>query len=333
MSSDKVGKRAKCACSRIFTISPQHIETVLLRQAKAPGLQAVPHNDQTLNASKLRLDLEAERRKLQDAAEYWLVSKSLRSRAIGSIIFGSLAVLMGLSMLEEHSMNVILAFLGIFLLAEGIWVLAAPRPAGFVADGIALIVVGIWNVVVTAHNLAASGAEASPMFLILGVLQFGWGCQSFSRYTRFARVDFEEYDAWLVGRVDQMCKEMRKSRSRQREDIIVIKEGASTWIGQLGASVVILVKQKYEDIRIAPSSLASMRYDSSPKSAVKVLVRVGPYEINGMMKAKYIQRYEKWKAGARGMAYRAAEPEVPAGAILNSGECRHKIGWEPALAT
>ena len=91
---------------------------------------------------------------LQKISNYRSVNKGLRWPAIGSIIFGLIAIVSGVVSIEENPINLVLALIGIFLLIEGIWLIVAPNPKGMIADGIALLILGIWNITTTMMNWA-----------------------------------------------------------------------------------------------------------------------------------------------------------------------------------
>jgi uncharacterized membrane protein len=56
---------------------------------------------------------------LQKISDYRTIRKTLRPAGIGSIVFGVLAVVMGIASIEDNSLNAILALIGLFLLVEG----------------------------------------------------------------------------------------------------------------------------------------------------------------------------------------------------------------------
>ncbi len=114
------------------------------------------------------------------------ILKGLKTGGIGSIVFGVIAIALGLATAKDSPVNAGLAVIGIFLLIEGIWLLVSPQPAGLIVDGIALIILGIWNFCVTVANSSRGGSGGS--FAVLGVFQVVWGIQSFRRYGRLKKL-------------------------------------------------------------------------------------------------------------------------------------------------
>ncbi|HSC77053.1 MAG TPA: hypothetical protein VLB32_00700, partial [Candidatus Acidoferrales bacterium] len=83
-----------------------------------------------------------EAAELQRAADFRTVRKTLRPAAFGSIVFGVIAIGMGIASLEDSPVNAVLVLLGLGLLGEGIWILVQPTPVGMIVDGIALCLLG-----------------------------------------------------------------------------------------------------------------------------------------------------------------------------------------------
>ncbi len=80
------------------------------------------------------MDIRQNIEEFQKVADYRLVRKGFKGAAIGSIIFGLIAMGTGFGSAEESSLNVILGLIGIFLLAEGIWLIRTPNPKGKIAS-------------------------------------------------------------------------------------------------------------------------------------------------------------------------------------------------------
>jgi hypothetical protein len=119
----------------------------------------------------------------QKVANYKLLCKTLRPAGIGSIVFGIVGIGMGFATMEDNPLNAGLAIIGFFLLVEGVWIAAAPSPPGLIVDGIALIILGLWNIGITLGGNGGAG-----MFLFLGIWQIVLGGKSFARYGRFSKL-------------------------------------------------------------------------------------------------------------------------------------------------
>ena len=111
---------------------------------------------------------------LQRVANYRQMHKRLRTSGIGSVFFGVIAIAIGVKMLRFSDLNLILVGIGVFLLIEGLWLIVRPAPIGVILDGIALILVGTWNIAVQILN-AAAGHPGQGFWPILGIFQILWG--------------------------------------------------------------------------------------------------------------------------------------------------------------
>jgi len=141
---------------------------------------------------------------LQKVSDYRLLRKSLKGAAIGSIIFGVIAIGMGLAFMSEDPINVVLVFIGVFLLVEGIWLIRSPSPRGMIVDGIALCILGIWNIFI-----AIAGELRG--FVVLGFFQIIWGVQSFRRYRRFSGISSQKPSKESLRQVDDVAKSVTKA--------------------------------------------------------------------------------------------------------------------------
>jgi len=105
------------------------------------------------------VDIRTHHRQLQAAADAYSVARFVKSSAVGSLIFGGLALVVGLPGLLDSPINAGLVALGAMLLVGGIWGLSSPSPAGIVYQGVALIVIGARRL---EAWLAAATCEPRP---------------------------------------------------------------------------------------------------------------------------------------------------------------------------
>lgn len=167
-----------------------------------------------LDEESRKRESESKTRSAEAAAEVDIneqIRKQLRSGGIGSVIFGIIAVVMGASTMGDVPLNAGLFLIGLFLLLEGIWLLASPKLIGFKVDGIALGCLGIWNLIVTAHNISQDSGGAA--FGVLGVMQIVWGVQSYKKYDKFKK-ELEE------GPIEDAAVLSEVEAGQEREEIL-----------------------------------------------------------------------------------------------------------------
>lgn len=52
---------------------------------------------------------------------------------------------LGVASIKDNTINFTLVLIGVFLLGEGIWLLAVPLPIGLIIEGVALCILGVRN--------------------------------------------------------------------------------------------------------------------------------------------------------------------------------------------
>ena len=239
--------------------------------------------------------------RLRAAAVYRAATRSLRTAGIGSIIFGLIAIGIGLSSMGNSPVNAFLAFLGLVLLVEGIWLVAAPSPAGMIVDGFALIALGIWNLFVTVNN-ASSGGSSSGSFAILGVWQVIWGFQSFGRYRRLRKTCLAPPSPDDMLQIDRVMEELRRSPAGSDGIIEFEAKGGphKRWKARLlptlgvfvcgnAAEVVIAAKA---EIKIAPAEGAP-----GHAQAPRFVVALGERRLDASIPPAALESFRHWEAG------------------------------------
>ena len=118
--------------------------------------------------------------------------KTLYSRGGFSILFG-IALMYSLFSATSNGQGELTSLgsmalgLGIFLLLEGLVVALTGMRAGFLIDGIAICMVGLWNL---GTSLLAGGANL--LFAALGVFQLYWGVTGIIGYGKKSGLSFKE---------------------------------------------------------------------------------------------------------------------------------------------
>jgi hypothetical protein len=236
---------------------------------------------------------------LQRAADFRTVRRALRPASIGSIIFGIIAVVIGINTLEDNSINAFLILLGLFLLGEGIWILVQPTPIGMLVDGFALCLLGAWNLLVTFLNVQA-GATGPRGFAILGLFQIGLGIQSFRRYGRFAGSGQGAVSAEAIKRVDELVAGITQMSMNTAVDVIEFSVGAQPWKARLRDDLGVFVAGAEEDVVLAAKSeVAIVPEEAMGDKAFKATFRLGGHTYTGTLSPEAYRRYEAWHT-ARG---------------------------------
>ncbi len=258
---------------------------------------------------------------LQRVASRRILLKNLRGRGIGSIIWGLIAIGLGIAGMEVDRLNAILAAIGVFLTIEGIWVVAAPAPVGLIVDGFALLILGIWNLAITVISVSSG---VPPIFAIIGVLQIAWGCQSFFKYAQFSKTSPAEPSATALQRFDQLVNYIREANVTDDASLVAfITSGQIEWKGQFRATGAVFVAQRGGkrsrdrkpadgDIIFAAKPDVSFRKnaDGLVANTLKMTFSIKARKFSGVMPQEAFDRYETWMVGikTRPAASSADEP-------------------------
>ncbi len=242
---------------------------------------------------------------LQKVVDYRLVRKNLKWPAIGSIIWGLIAIGAGFGSIEDSSIYVILGLIGAFLLVEGIWLIRAPSPRGMIVDGIALCILGVWNISVTFVWPTVVGAGRADWAAVLGVLQIIWGIQSFRRYRRFSGVPTQKPSEQTMKQADEIIQSVAKTKPSESKDIIQFQMtrggfGWKSWRGKLSGDVGVFVTSSGDDAIFARRDEVDFISKgkvpiSLPGKTLKVSARIGRGTFKAAMPPESMARYESWK--------------------------------------
>jgi hypothetical protein len=239
---------------------------------------------------------------LQRVSNYRLVRKTLKPAGIGSIVFGLIAIAMGFGGMEENPANAILGLIGLFLLVEGIWIVSAPTPIGMIVDGIALLILGSWNIFTTITNSAAGGGNVLHFFAILGVWQIIWGFQSFGRYRRFSAMPMVKPSDETLRQIDDLVNAITKAKAKEQPDLVEFQTTtftAQTWKGRLSNDSAVFVEGSGQDIVFARRG--DVEFVKQGKALIgktlKATFKLRDRQLTGTIAPEFIDRFEAWKAG------------------------------------
>lgn len=239
-----------------------------------------------------RVDLEL----LQNVADHVVIKKHMRGSGIGSIIWGIINCAVGFGNARENSLNLILGLIGLFLVFEGIYLLISLNPKGLIADGLAFMGVGLWNIFITIQNMENQGGGV-PFWAILGVMQIGWGIQSFKRYNRFSHIGQMGIAPELEGEIKELINAVKKGNPKKLPDMIQFAAKKRVWKGRLSPSCAIMLTTVGDDIQILNRKQFTMERTGKALvgSTVKMKVTMKNLTLVGTISAEHMERFENWK--------------------------------------
>ena len=139
---------------------------------------ALQECDEAIKIDPNSVEAQVIRKSIQERQELYLrgeVSIFFGFAALGSI-FSAVSSSQG----ELTYLGYIAMGIAIFLLVEGIVIALLGKRVGFLIDGIAICIVGMWNVGVSL----LTGEISWWIFAVLGIFQLYWGIRGILKYSQ-----------------------------------------------------------------------------------------------------------------------------------------------------
>lgn len=246
---------------------------------------------------------------LQKAADYYSLKNSSKGKATPNIVWGIINIVLGLFFMLENPVNIVLVFIGIFMLAIGIWSRVAQQLNNLLLDGIALCVAGAWNIVVTILNIVITISVISqggePGFAGVAVVAAGWqimlGIDAFNKYRRYSGVSPQNPGKEMMARIDQITKPVITANANTEKDIILFnKQGTWTptvWAGKLcnPGTCSIFTSAKRDDIFFLRPDEVEIQQTGKFRKLLKANFSIRGFKFKGTIHPVYLERYEAWK--------------------------------------
>lgn len=251
---------------------------------------------------------------LKRAWDCHVLMREIRGAGIASVIWGVLTLgIGGLAALAEPIMGLV-ALLGLALLLEGIWLLAAPSPAGLIGEGVTFGVLGLTNMGFAIADVMTSHGKAT--WLAIGAYQAYLGVQAIRRYVRDKDRLRQPPAKNLQDAVAEIGKDLSKSRAAKRQDIVEVMSTQPVRMRlDAGMAVVFLMPLQMHFVRREEMRL-QFTDDSAPKDLTAVVIELpGRGPIKGKMKNEQVERYRAWAGGAA-----LGEPSEKPGAVAAGTE-------------
>jgi hypothetical protein len=192
-------------------------------------------------------DLDA----LQRTADYHVIRKKLKQSAIGSLIFGALAVFIGVMLINESILNLLLIVIGILLLAVGIINLIRPTPEGIIIDGTSLLIVAVWNIIFVAlPGMRWGGGPEHIKWGIIGIFQIVWSVRRFMDYPRYRRALQEKPTPEELEGMESLMKSINKSNDKE-PGYLQFNARAAVLKGLLSSEAVVFVDKARQEVVVA----------------------------------------------------------------------------------
>jgi hypothetical protein len=226
---------------------------------------------------------------LQRAASFIMIKKRLKSTGISSIIFGIIAFYFG-TITDSQTAKLAISAIGIFLVAEGIWVISSPSPAGILMDCFGIAAVGLWNIA------ALLTGGMSIMWVLLGVWQIKWAFDRYKEYKVFSKMASQKPTTESMAQMDAMVKDILSRDVAASSDIAEIKLKNVVWRMLFIERAAIFVAANGRGIFVQNREDVTLTLQPGVENA-KIVIVTGDITSNlpAQMPADHYSRYLAWK--------------------------------------
>jgi arabinogalactan oligomer/maltooligosaccharide transport system substrate-binding protein len=272
------------------------------------GTQALPNRLRCASCGAALDPQAAEPRALNEAWEASKLRKSLSGSGMWSIMWGALALIAGLAMIEESALNVVLAGIGVFLIGTGIAAWAAPNPVTLRLDATALLLVGLWNIIATL----AGGESSEMVWIIGGVVQIGWAIGRFARHGRFKEV--QHVPLPLIKHAAELVRDTQRANAGRDAGIVQFRAAGKLWKVRLLPDLAVAVAGNAQEVRfVEPDEFKLSGAPEATTRWVQANIQLGRDTWTGPVFAASLAQYALWRQARDAEAGEA--PAAEAGGV------------------
>ncbi|MHB1459419.1 MAG: hypothetical protein ACYC0V_21110 [Armatimonadota bacterium] len=228
-------------------------------------------------------------RDLQRAASFIMIKKRLKSTGIASIIFGAIAIYIG-TITDSEMARLAISAIGVFLVAEGIWVISNPSPAGILMDCVGFAAVGLWNL---AAMLTGS---LNTLWVILGVMQLKWAFDRYKEYKIFSKLAAQKPTPESIAQMDAMVKDILSRNVEISSDLIEMRLKGIVWRILLIDRAAIFVAANGRGVFVQNREDVALTLQPGTEGARIVTVSGDvTSDLPAQMPGEHYSRYLAWK--------------------------------------
>jgi hypothetical protein len=234
---------------------------------------------------------------LRKGLAFYGLRKQLRAAGIGSLLFGAIAFFLGASTMGRVPINGLLALLGLLLIVEGVWVVAAPSASGIIVDGLFVTVIGVWNIVISLVEIGGnSGDSFSGRFLVFGIFQIVWGIGRIAQYKRYAYLRGFTLDSSGRARIEEEIASVRSDTIRP--DIVAFRTRALSPVeGRLRlleGFAAFFLRGKIVEVLSRAEIACEPAAAKEPSDLLKASLRLGKRKFSVTIAQDACERLRRW---------------------------------------
>jgi arabinogalactan oligomer/maltooligosaccharide transport system substrate-binding protein len=249
-------------------------------------------------------------RVMRQAWEAARLRKTLGGSGMWSILWGIMGVITGIVLLEASGLNIVLIGIGLFLIGTGIAAWAVPNPITLRLDAAALLIVGLWNIVVTIAN----GESSQFAWAIAGIIQIVWSIQRFRKHGDFVRV--QHVPKAFAKEVEMLVNGTQRAKVDREEGAIAFRANNKLWKARLMPDLVVAVAGagNAQDVRFVLPDRFDLQVTAEAKGNrwAPATIKLGYDSWTGTVSQVSVAHYGTWRAaGDAGSAEPIPVEQVP----------------------
>ncbi len=231
---------------------------------------------------------------MRQAWEAARLRRTLSSSGVWSVLWGIVATMVGVASLEASGVNALLIGIGLFLIGTGIAAWASPNPTTLRLDAAALLMVGVWNILV-----AVTGDLSSQfMWIVIGFFQIGWAVQRFRQHSNFVRV--QHIPKSLAREVETLINSVQRAAAERVE----FRIGNKVWLVRLLPDLVVAVTGagNAQDVQfVLPDEFAlEVTGTAQGRQWPPAIIHLKGERRTGTVAPASVERYRAWRVGQAG---------------------------------
>jgi hypothetical protein len=231
----------------------------------------------------------------QNTARRFQLNANLRSSGWGCIIFGVIAVVAGFAQLKECMLNILLVGLGGLLFIGGLINILKPTRPGLIVDGIALLMVGMWNFLIGLLTLVGGGSIG--IWFFLGIFQVVWGVRRFFDFPYYQGIDDVKPEPAALSETGNFLTHLERAEPKTIRDVLVFLTGFSQWRGKLEQERVTFVRIPNDRAYVVPPGQFEFDVIKDRKNTVEMEIRLAGLKLKGSMTKESYDNLLAWKHG------------------------------------
>lgn len=187
----------------------------------------------------------AEYRESLRKAEAWRqLSGRLWTGGIASIVFGCLAFVEGVRALDTVCMAVGFWIIGAAAIAEGVWVMASPRPAGLLAEAVLFLFLALLNGFAFFVSVADPPLKPDILAAGFGALQFALAIWYVTLYRKFSWLGADRPPIAVKKWIASVSGAISKADFRDSPYLITLRHGGKRYKAALLLDSAVVVETR-----------------------------------------------------------------------------------------